>query len=101
MNKSLVRRLERLEARPASPDVLQRVDYEWRRTGVVPRAPIAALKLTAMFAARIAELHAYVPSSPNPDSPERQALLEYAAGLHQIEKSPTSWMGREFPLEDR
>ena len=101
MRWSLVRRLEALEARPVSGQVLGDVRHEWYISGIVPKAPPAAIKLTAMFAARIAELHAYVPSSPNLDDPQRRASLEHAAALHEIRKDPSAWMGCEFQLEER
>ena len=98
MRGSLLKRLEALEARPVSPETLRRLRCEWMQTGIVPRAPLPALKMAAMFEAAIAELHAYVPHVDE----ERQLQAEnHAKQLREVARNPTAWMGRELQLENK
>ena len=98
MNKSLIRRLERLEARPVSPETTSRLRRQWLQTGIIPRAPVAALKLAIMFEAAIAEMDASVPS---PDENEQRQKQDRARQLREMAKNPAPWMGREFRMKRR
>ncbi len=101
MNKSLVRRLERLESGPVSHDALHRVRTEWRRTGVVPDAPPNALRLACFAEAGVAEMEASVPRSGDADAEERrrELLLNYAGEVRELRRNPRAWVGREFILQ--
>ena len=100
MNKSLVRRLERLEQRPVSGEVLHRVRDEWRRTGVVPAAPAPALRLVCGMEAGVAELEAYVPRPGDADAEERrrEMFLNYAGELREMQRDPRAMVGHQFVL---
>ncbi len=100
MNKSLNRRLERLEQRPVSGDLLHQVRTEWARTGVVPAAPANALRLACSFEAGIAELEAFVPGCDEADAEERrrESILNYAGELREMQRDPCAMVGHEFAL---
>ena len=100
MNKSLHRRLERLEQRPVSGELLHQVRTEWGRTGVVPAAPAPALRLACMFEAGLAEMEASIPASTDADAEERrrEMFLNYAGELRRMQRDPRAMVGHEFSL---